>query len=258
MKNFIYTILAVTMMFLSSCEKVIELKLDDESSKLVIEANMSNMLGQQVIKLSRNIPFSQTNNYPAVSGAQVSITDEHGTVYNFTEGTAGTYIINSSRGVPGTNYTMRVSLDGKTYTAVSKMPNPVILESISSKKNEFDNKNKQDIIVNYKDPKGIANQYRFVMYVNDIQVKQIMVNNDNFTDGNMISQELRQQDIDIYPGDRVKVEMQCIDKPIYTYWSTLRSQDGGVTPSNPPTNISPLTLGYFSAFTTSSRSIVVQ
>jgi hypothetical protein len=33
---------------------------------------------------------------------------------------------------------------------------------------------------------------------------------------------------------------------------------GGVTPSNPPTNITPVTLGYFSAHTTQSKTIVVK
>jgi len=33
---------------------------------------------------------------------------------------------------------------------------------------------------------------------------------------------------------------------------------GGVSPSNPPTNISPATLGYFSAHTSSIKTMIVQ
>ncbi|HEX3384292.1 MAG TPA: DUF4249 domain-containing protein, partial [Mucilaginibacter sp.] len=59
------------------------------------------------------------------------------------------------------------------------------------------------------------------------------------------------------------VEMQCIDKPIYTYWYSLmqlqvNNPGGQVAPSNPPTNISPTTLGYFSAHTTQTMTLVVK
>ncbi|MBB6273838.1 hypothetical protein HDF26_004311 [Pedobacter cryoconitis] len=75
--------------------------------------------------------------------------------------------------------------------------------------------------------------------------------------------KIRQQDIDIYANDKVTVELQCIDKPVYTYWLTLMQQGnpgpgGGVTPCNPPTNISPETLGYFSAHKTQTISIIAK
>ncbi|ULT26048.1 hypothetical protein KUH03_03495 [Sphingobacterium sp. E70] len=53
--------------------------------------------------------------------------------------------------------------------------------------------------------------------------------------------------------------MLCVDKTVYNYWYSLMQQsaNSGVTPSNPPTNISPVTLGYFSAHTFSTKSIQV-
>ncbi|TCD05931.1 DUF4249 domain-containing protein [Pedobacter frigidisoli] len=256
-------LMAIAVIFLSACEKVVELDLGEESGKLVIEANLSNTPGQQVIRISENVPFTNTNNYPPVSGAQVSITDQNGTRYGFTEGSSGTYLVNNTSGSPGSIYTMHVLLNGKAYTATSKMPETVSLDSISFKKGNFGDDGSRQITVHYTDPKGLANQYRFVMFVNDEQVKAILVNNDDFTDGNKITQELRQEDIDINIGDRVRIEMQCIDKPVYTYFSTLRNQSsdgpgGSVTPSDPPTNISPVTLGYFSAYTTSTKTITVK
>jgi len=263
MKNyFIHTLLASAVFLLSSCEKVVKLDLGDESGKLVIEAGINNISGQQIVKLSNNVPFTDTNNYPAVSGAQISVSDAHGHTYNLIENTAGTYTINNVSGVPGESYSLKVLLNGKTYTAVSIMPNVVTLDSISYVKSEFD-KDRQKISVHYKDPAGIANQYRFVMFVNDVQVKDVIVANDDFTDGNVVKMDIRQRDIDVHLGDKISIEMQCIDKPIYTYWSTLRSQSsngpgGGVTPSNPPTNISPVTLGFFSAYSTSSKTITLK
>jgi hypothetical protein len=123
--------------------------------------------------------------------------------------------------------------------------------------------NEKVITVHYQDPVGTGNQYRFVMYVNNVEVKSVFAFNDDFTNGRYVHNELREDDIKIYPGDTVTVEMQCIDKPIYTYWLTLMQQGnngpgGAVAPSNPPTNISPATLGYFSAHTTQSKTIIVK
>ena len=103
----------------------------------------------------------------------------------------------------------------------------------------------------------MPNQYRFVMYVNRVQVNTIFAFDDEFIDGRNVNLDLQQNDIDIFPKDTVTVEMQCIDRPMYTYWFTLVQQrgnnpGGAMTPSNPPTNITPATLGYFSAHTTQS------
>jgi hypothetical protein len=150
------------------------------------------------------------------------------------------------------------------------MPAPVALDSLTSKDDEFNtSKHKKVITVYYQDPVGVANQYRFVMYVNGVQVKNVYAFNDQFNDGRNVSIDLREDDSDnstdkgIFAGDKVTVEMQCVDKPIYTYWYTLMQQGnngpgGGVTPSNPPNNISPTTLGYFSAHTTQTKTIVVK
>jgi len=251
------------MSVITSCTKVIDLKLGNNSGELVIEGNINNQRGPQYVKLSQNVPFSNTNTYPPVTGATVTITDNKGDNYSLTEGPAGIYSVNNVAGVSGTSYTLTVLSGGKTYTATSTMPDFVRLDSISSQNSIINNNsNKKDILVYYKDPAGVANQYRFILYVNGVQVKSVFAYNDQFNDGKYVNIDLQQDDINIYAFDTVTVEMQCIDKPIYTYWYTLMQEEGNgpggsVTPSNPPTNITPVTLGYFSAHTTQSRTSVV-
>jgi hypothetical protein len=260
----LYSLSFFILLFASSCNKVIDLKLGNEAGKLVVEGIITNVKGPQYIKLSTNVSFSNTNTYPPVTGAQVTVNDQAGNSYTFTEGSAGVYSIDELAGSYGSVYTMHVSTNGKNYTASSTMPALVALGSVSSAKNDFDSRNnKRKISVHYTDSKGIVNQYKFILYVNGVQVKRVFVNNDDFTDGNIVTFDLIQDDIDIYPGDKVTVEMQCIDKAVYTYWFTLMQQGfngpgGGVTPSDPPNNITPQTLGYFSAQTTQSKTITVQ
>ena len=247
-----------------SCTKVIDLKLGNETGKLVIEANVTNKHGQQFIQLSQNVPFTNTNTYPPVTGATVSVSDNQGNTYPFTEGPPGSYYSAAFEGVAGNTYTMTVSANGATYSANSVMPALVPLDSLTFKKNEFKSTgNLRQVTVHYQDPPGITNQYRFILTINSVQVKDIFVLNDAFSDGRYVDFDLVETKADIHPGDTATVEMQCIDKSVYTYWFTLMQQSfnnpgGEVAPSNPPTNITPLCLGYFSAHTTQRETIIVR
>jgi len=70
-------------------------------------------------------------------------------------------------------------------------------------------------------------------------------------------------DIKVVVGDAIHVEMQCIDQNVYTFYSALLQLSGGgpgggITPANPPSNISNGALGYFSAHTVRKKSVVIQ
>ncbi|MBB3055849.1 DUF4249 domain-containing protein [Mucilaginibacter gotjawali] len=265
MKNIkIYIATLVIAAVSISCNKVIDLKLANNSGKLVIEGNITNVSGPQFITLSRNVPFTSTNTYPPVSGAIVTVSDDEGHTYPFSEDPNGTYTTPQMAGIAGRTYKMTVVTGGVTYTATSVMPATVPIDSVTSKNNDFDpKKNRKEVTIHLQDPSDVANQYRFVLWVNSVQVDAIFAFDDEFTNGRYVNGDLVENATDIYPGDSVRVEMQCIDKPIFTYWVTLMNQQlggpgGGVAPSNPPSNISPACLGYFSAHTTQTVSIVVK
>ena len=265
MKEFrFFLALTAIVMILTGCTKVIDLKLANDSGKLVIEGNITNDDSVQYIKLSRNVPFTSTNTYPAVSGATVTVTDDKNNSYTFTEGPAGIYASAPFQGMAGSNYKMTVVTGGTTYTANSIMPAQVQLDSVTDKQNDFNSTDKKrEITVHYQDPPGVVNQYRFIVWVNGKEISTVFAFNDEFSDGRYVHGDLVENTNDIYPGDTVKVEMQSIDKPVYTYWFTLMEQgfggpDGGVAPSNPPSNITPAPLGYFSAHTTQTVTIVVK
>lgn len=117
------------------------------------------------------------------------------------------------------------------------MPQVVNLDSIAAEKPKFGEKDTRNIKVFYQDPKDQINQYRFVLFVNDKQIKDIYAVNDDFNNGNQVSVTLRpNEDVDINSGDKIRVEMIGIDKNIYQYWYSLMQQSAGagITPSNPP------------------------
>jgi hypothetical protein len=100
------------------------------------------------------------------------------------------------------------------------------------------------------------------MYVNGVQVKRVFVENDQLSDGRAVTSMLYQQDIEIKRGDKIDVDMQCIDPDMYNYWNSLSNQGGNspqnsATPSNPPSNIDNNALGYFSAHTIQRKTIII-
>jgi len=255
-------IAAIILFAYSSCQKVINLKLNNAAAQIVIEGNVTDQLEPQYVFISQSVPFTNTNTFPAVDGAQVSVSDSTGAVHQFSEIEPGIYASSPFKGIYGATYQMNVKTGNNAYTAKSTMPYLVNLDSVTAKIDAFGNSNNRGIYVNYQDPADVANQYRFVLYVNSEQVSNIFTNDDSFTNGRYVKMELFQTATTISANDTVTVEMQCIDKNIYKYWFSLAQQQGegpggATTPANPPSNINNNALGYFSVHTTQTKSIIV-
>ena len=123
-----YSLLLLILPVMASCTKVIDLKLGNDTGKLVIEGNITNKPGAQTITISRNVAVTATNTYPAVSGATVTVKDQEGRIYLFNETSAGIYTNSLLTGAVGNTYTMSVSTDSKIYSASSEMPQLVQLD----------------------------------------------------------------------------------------------------------------------------------
>ena len=249
-------------MALSSCQRVIDIEVKSGATQLVIEGNITNISGVQTIALSSTVPYNDANVYPPVRGAVVTVSN-NGLNYTFKETQAGIYTISNFRGKASQVYTLKVQTDTKTYNATSAMvASPVTLDSVGISSLSIGSKTVKTISVFYHDQGGTPNQYRFVMWVNGVQVKQIFAVNDALTDGRMVNNTLYQDDITLKTGDKVEIEMQCIDKYVYNYWYSISQQGGNgpnnsATPSNPVSNIDNGALGYFSVHTTQRKSIIV-
>jgi len=255
-------VLMFVLVALLSCQKVISVNTGDSTAQLVIEGNLTDVKGPQIVKLSRSVPYGNVNVFPAVSGAGVTLNDNTSATYSFIETQPGTYTLNNFKGKALTYYLLTVKADGKTYYGGSTMQFPVNLDSLTLVSQAFGNKSTISVVVNYQDPATIANQYRFIMYVNGVQVKRVFVENDQLSDGRSVSSTLYQQDIELKKGDKIDVDMECIDANIYNYWNSLSNQGGNTpqnsaTPSNPPSNIVGGALGYFSAHTLQRKTIVI-
>ena len=151
--------------------------------------------------------------------------------------------------------------DGKLYTSSSTIPQVVPLDSISFIKTYLFGKIRINSVANFKDPGGINNYYGFNLSVNGIRKDGTQLFSDRLTDGKYISQDINADSLEI--GNKVMIEMRCLDKSAYDYFRTLRQVTGGnnfqsVSPSNPISNISNNALGYFSAHTFQVKEAIVK
>lgn len=259
------TLLLLTSV-LYSCEKVIDVELNPADKRYVIEGQITNQEKGALVVISQTTDFENTGTYPGISGAIVTISDAEGNVFPLTETQSGFYQDTLLLGKPGMTYHLHVKLDGNEYTASSIMPDRVKMDSLFVEKDGSNISNRERYLahVSYTDPGSEINFYRFVQFKNGVKEKTIFIRNDERTNGNQVSAPLRypaDDDNDILTGDKIRVEMQCIDRAAYQYWYSLDrgalGDGSAASPANPVSNMSGGALGYFSAHTSETREITV-
>lgn len=244
-----------------ACEKVIDLNLNNADPVIVIDGGINDLVEVQAIRVSKTYKFTDPNHFNGVKGAKVSLKGSDGSTINYLESsTPGLYQTTKLRGRYGVTYTMTVTSEGQTYTASSKMPARVALESLTFKELNFSGRKRNYIVANYTDPKGIENQYLSTIKVKG-KVEYNSASEDRFNDGNKISDVLFYQLDDLSKGDTLAVELRCIDRAVFKYFYSLGQNTGNgqpVAPANPPTNLSNGALGIFSAHTSSTRKATIK
>lgn len=263
----ILSIILLPVLLISSCTKVVNINLNDSTPKIIIEARISDQPSSCFVKLSKTVNFDEPNIFPAVTGALVIITDDFGNIATLTETTTGIYTAPSYQGFAGRTYSVSITAEGKTYTANSTMPDKVAIDTIIQDSFFMGNYGGGGIIkfvsIQYQDPEGKNNYYRFVEIINGTVSNDIRIDNDLLRDGNIITQEIVRIDPSLQTGDNVMVFLQTIDKGVFDYFAQLNQITGegyggqAATPANPTSNFNNGALGYFSAYAVRSKAIVI-
>ncbi|WP_210517154.1 DUF4249 domain-containing protein [Hymenobacter terricola] len=273
MKNrftFRFLAAATTLLLTASCQKVITLDLTETAPRLTIEGNLADDGQPCTVLLSRSVSYTDTNVFPAVSGAVVTLSTDAGGLETLREtSTPGQYRGSTILGQPGRRYTLRVEADGQAYVAASTLPSPVVpLTGLHAQKAAIGTN--IQAVPEYLDPAGPRNYYLFRQYRNGLLNKSIYLQNDEFTDGKANVRGLgvgggpnSGTDADkLATGDSLRVDMQNVDADVYEYFRTLNLalQGGGMataSPSNPKSNFTGNVLGYFSAHSVRHRTVLV-
>ncbi len=257
MKNNKLFFIAVFFFTLFSCEKVIDIDLNEDQERIVVEGSLYDGDTTHRVKITKTLNFDQSNNFPTVNDAVVSVADNLGNVGTFASVGNGWYELTSYPGVPGRTYTLTVVQNGKTYTATSLMPTKVIMDEIVVDDFAFGVTVFKTITAIRQDPAGERNYYLFESKKNDTVIPGINLQDDQFNDGSLTLQPIL---FDEYiSGDSIDITMFMIDKTIYDYFNQLATNTNGqgATPANPISNFNNGCLGYFSARTVHKALVVI-
>jgi hypothetical protein len=261
-----YTAIVFFSVFLFySCKKTVTLKLDSVTSQIVIQGEVTNAAGPYMVIINQTVNFYADNTFPPVSGAVVKISDNQGVTDSLTETSSpGVYTSHILQGQPGNTYSLSVFAQNKKYTAVSTMPAPVPLDSVTFESTSGFGQHRISAVVNFQDPPGIKNYYQFLEFINgQLFNKNVFIFEDRLSDGKYINDNLFTDSSYLSSGDDLEVKMYCIDENIYNYLFQLDQSsargafNNTASPANPVSNISNGALGYFSAHTTQSMRVGV-
>lgn len=269
----LFPFLIILMGLFSSCEEVIDLKLDSAAPRLVIEASIVWIKGStgnaQKIKLSTTTGYYDTE-VPIATGAVISITNSSNTVFNFTEiPDTGEYVCINFEPEIGENYTLNIIYNGETYTGTETFQSLApITRMEQNNEGGFSGKD-IEIKTYFNDPANTDNYYLYRYQYSREATVSYNVDEDRFFQGNEYYS--RSQNDELKSGDIIELTHFGVSKQYYNYMNILigiaGNSSGGPFQTPPATvrgNIKNITnsqnypLGYFYLGETDMRRYVVQ
>jgi len=256
----------IILLIITACEEVIEVDLNDANPVIVIEGNLTRSPNLSMVKVSK------TSNYfgePAiskmVSNALVTIEDDSGNMFFLEEVEKGIYKSRDIYPQEGKTYKLTVVVDGEKYESYSTLHPPVNIDSITYYYDEgfaFIDPGYY-VRMYFTDPPGNTNYYRIKIYKNGKyknRLDNFFILDDKIINGQTLEFDLRQRVYKI--GQEAKVELITLDKGAYEYYNTFQElisvNPGSAAPANPVSNISNGALGYFSAWSSHSKTVIIE
>lgn len=249
------TLLLSSFLITSCFQDPVNLDLSEYGPTIVIEGSISNRPGPQSVRITKTVSYNGQNNFPTVSGANVSIADNQGNSVLLQETEAGLYQTQNLAGQSGRTYTLSVLANGKKYTAISTMPPPLILKSINLTQTA-PGLDMFELSFSFQDHPGIEDYCLINIYGNGEKYEHFLYQ-DKSTDG----EEVVFDDIDVHfhYGNVVTIEVITFDRAGYEFYNSIdmindKEEDDEivsnfvpVTTFNPTTNLNNGALGYFGA-----------
>lgn len=281
MKKLICILVLITFF---SCRKEVKLKLPEYKQKVVVEAGIETG-STAVVFLSYSVPYFGDFDYSTpeksfIKGAFVTVTD--GTVIDTLKeldpNTGYLYVGFKLQGQQGKTYTIKVTVDGKTYETSTSILNPAKLDSLYFKGEE-------DTLglmwQKFSEPAGSGDCYRW--YAKRLGRDQFYaapffsVFDDKFIDGKTFDfsfdrgpqpneiQEYRDDPERGYykRGDTVVVKLCKIGRREYDFWNTYyQNKTSNSNPFSAPSNIKSMfdsqdVFGAFVGYSPSYDTIII-
>ena len=261
-KTYIYILLAL---FFTSCEKVIDIDLNDSEPRIVVDAQVLNygpgFDGNAVVKLSWTSNFYETNTFRAIENAKVMVTDANGNKHQLSSQEPGIY---RNPSIPqaqmGDHYNLEITVDGKTIKSSSTIARQVKIDSLSYSIDAFGPKQNEGFMVNchFTDPANEVNYYYMKLKINNIYSQGYFITRDDGLDGKPMTYTFFRNLITV--PSQVYVELYTLDEAAFEYFKVLAMMEQGgmsTAPGNPPSNIEGDAIGLFKAGFVDVKSISI-
>jgi hypothetical protein len=247
--------LILVLMF-TGCEETIDLDLDQMEERIVIEAVVSDRAGMSNVRLSFTENIYKRSPAKKAVGAVVTLSDDLGNSEVLGEVQPGLYAPTKIQGIINREYKLNVAFEGVNYSAVSRMPEPMALDSVRTEVSGFDIFFGRSVTLTYylTNKPGVQEFCVIRAYSPGEGTFHWDVYSDKNSDGRQAA--LRGPSFSA-SGTSVRVEVISIDKATYEYLRALEEvsgENGFELPDmlrsndyNPKSNISNDALGYFSA-----------
>ncbi len=263
-KQLQFIVILVIALLSISCEKVVELDLDNAQQMLVVEALVHDSVGDNYVLISKSKSFNDNEGkFEKVSGATVIISDSDGNNFNLSESKTGYYNNQTLKGVPGRTYRLSITVEGKEITAESLMPANVNLDSLSYEESNSPFGDEEDtegkkyrVYTHFMDPLGVENFYRIKAFNGYKQEKGFISLNNDLFEGDDVDFPLFLSKFIV--GDTATVQLLSVDEANYRYFNAIESSQEGEVPGNPESNLEgENVVGYFGAYAKSQKSIAI-
>lgn len=282
-----FSLLLLLSLALSACQDVIDVALQSEPPRLVVEGIIERKAGErdsafQRIKLTKSIEFFAGVRPPLVRDAQVSVISSTGeeTRFMFSERDSA-FITNNLAVQENVGYKLRIRYNGDVYeTGFDSARRGGTLDSVYARPRRttpFDTTRGFTIAADFTDPADVTNFYFIKLFKNGRDALEIRPGNqfatiraDRFFNGETLRGLEPQANIVFQPGDTALVKVISIGESLFEYLRALfiQTQGGGGGTFNPPpapvrsnvinlTNSERFPLGYFGVGWTSQRTLIV-
>lgn len=217
----------IVFLSLQSCEDVVDVDLNTEEPRLVIEATgiqkEQGSTGLFRVNLSETAPYFQET-IPQVSDAEVILKVDGNTI-NIPKSNENPGVYeNTIPMIEDKEYKLIVKVDGETYQGKTELYKTVPIDYIEQEEGIFD-KDLTLLKIFYTDPANEENYYLFT-YLSK-QGKDLTLSDDEFYNGQQIS-TMYMEDFD--PGDSITIRIDGTGKDFNRYFSILLDQGNSGNP----------------------------
>jgi hypothetical protein len=259
--------MAVFVVSLSSCTKVVDLKLNETESKIAVDGLISNRAGESFVKLAHTKGYLSSEAPETINDAQVSVRDNDGNLTLLTtSGHDGLFLPPSDFvGEIGKTYTLTIQYEGESLSAESTMNDTVSGYNVNVKKADVTDPFLDagyHLMATIKKGKEEDSYYKGEIFINGVKQMTtasdiVAIDDRMFEAGEELEarlflwEETSEDDEKLQEGDVVSLQLISISEETYEYLQALSEtpMQGalfGTTPANVPSNIEG-GLGWFQA-----------